>query len=141
MTEQVKTIISIQVSVLAPPDKAWKHFTSPGSICAWNQASDDWHTTHATNDVRTGGRFLSRMEAKDGSFGFDFEGIYERVEEGKLLEYLLDDGRRVSVRFTPLESGTLVEESFEAEGMNSVEMQRQGWQSILNSFKAYTEAN
>jgi uncharacterized protein YndB with AHSA1/START domain len=141
MKEKEKTVITIQVTVLAPPEKAWAHFTSPDSICKWNQASEDWHTPWASNDLRPGGKFRSRMEAKDGSFGFDFEGIYDRVEPFSLLEYTMADERKVKIRFIPVTEGTFVEESFEAEDQNSTELQRDGWQAILNSYKAYTEAN
>lgn len=139
MKERTKRVITVQVTVLAPPERAWEYFTNPVSICKWNQASEDWHTPWATNDLRTGGKLCARMEAKDGSFGFDFEGVYERVEFYSLLEYTMTDGRKVSVRFTPVHGGTLVEESFEAEDQNSIELQRDGWQAILTSYKQYTE--
>lgn len=141
MSEMDKPKITIQVTVHAPPEKAWSHFTNPDSICKWNHASEDWHTPRSTNDLRPGGKFSSRMEAKDGSFGFDFEGIYDRVEPFNLIEYTMADERKVRIHFRPVTDGTFVEETFEAEDQNSVELQREGWQAILNSYKKYTEAN
>ncbi len=136
-----KAIITITTTVLAPAEKVWKLWTAPEHIIKWNNASDDWHTTHAENDLRIGGKFLSRMEAKDGSFGFDFIGIYDLVKENKLLEYTLGDGRKVIIVFTGIGNTTNIVETFEAENENSIEMQRSGWQAILENFKKYAEAN
>lgn len=105
----------------------------------WNNASDDWHTPHAENDLRKGGKFLSRMEAKDGSFGFDFEGVYDEVIENEKIEYTTSDGRKVTTTFKETGGVTNVSTTFEAETENSVELQRDGWQAILNNFKKYTE--
>jgi len=136
-----KAIITITTTVLAPAEKVWERWTVPEHIIKWNNASDDWHTTHAENDLRIGGKFLSRMEAKDGSLGFDFIGIYDLVKENKLLEYTLWDGRKVIIVFTGIGNTTNIVETFEAESENSIEMQRSGWQAILENFKKYAEAN
>jgi uncharacterized protein YndB with AHSA1/START domain len=136
-----KAIITITTTVLAPAEKVWERWTVPEHIIKWNNASDDWHTTHAENDLRIGGKFLSRMEAKDGSLGFDFIGIYDLVKENKLLEYTLGDGRKVIIVFTGIGNTTNIVETFEAESENSIEMQRSGWQAILENFKKYAEAN
>lgn len=136
-TEKVR--ITIQALVNAPVEKVWKCWSEPQHIVGWNAASDDWHTTRAENDLRVGGKFLSRMEAKDGSFGFDFPGQYTKVELHQLIEYTLDDDRTVQISFAPQENGTLITETFEAEGENTLELQQNGWQAILNNFKKYTE--
>jgi uncharacterized protein YndB with AHSA1/START domain len=134
-----KQTITVETSVQAPVEKLWDYFTQPEHIVKWNNASDDWHTPRAENDLRTGGKFLSRMEAKDGSFGFDFGGTYDEVKEYKLIAYTMDDGRKVSVRFDPQGNETKLIESFEAEKAHSAEMQKNGWQSILDNFKKYVE--
>lgn len=133
------TTIKIEASINAPIEKVWKLWTSPEHIMKWNNASDDWHTTRAENDLRAGGQFLSRMEAKDGSFGFDFEGVYDEVKTNELIAYTLGDGRKVKVTFIGKDNMTLVSTIFEAENTHSIEMQRDGWQSILDNFKKYTE--
>ena len=135
------TKITIEATVHAPIEKVWKYWTEPSHIVKWNAASDDWHTTKAENDLRVGGKFSSRMEAKDGSFGFDFWGIYDQVEENKLIEYTLGDERKVEAIFSGEGSSTKVVSTFEAESENPIEMQKGGWQAILNNFKKYTEAN
>ncbi len=132
--------ITIDSKVNAPAEKVWKYWTEPVHIKKWNNASDDWHTPHAENDLRVGGKFLSRMEAKDGSFGFDFEGVYTEVEPNKLIAYTLTDGRKVKVNFTPDGDATEIVSTFEAETQNSIEMQRDGWQAILNNFKKHAES-
>jgi uncharacterized protein YndB with AHSA1/START domain len=134
-----KTSIKVEAYVHAPIEKVWKLWTSPEHIMHWNNASDDWHTPRADNDLRAGGRFLSRMEAKDGSFGFDFGGVYDEVKINELIAYTLGDGRKVKVTFSTYDNQTLVTEVFEAENTNSTEMQRSGWQSILDNFKKYAE--
>jgi uncharacterized protein YndB with AHSA1/START domain len=136
-----KTTITVETIVNAPVEKVWKVWTSPEHITQWNNASDDWHTPHAENDLRVGGKFLSRMEAKDGSFGFDFGGVYDAVKENEYIEYTIGDGRKVKVDFKSQESTTKVTETFEAENMHSIEMQRGGWQAILDNFKKHTEAS
>ncbi|MEO6488757.1 MAG: SRPBCC family protein [Ferruginibacter sp.] len=139
MDTQTKTVITVETTVNAPVQKVWEHWSGPEHITKWNNASDDWHTTHAENDLRTGGRFLARMEAKDGSMGFDFAGIYNDIKENEYIEYTIGDGRKVKVYFTAEGDKTNVSESFEAEDLHPVEMQRSGWQSILDNFKHYTE--
>ena len=136
-----RTKITVETTVNAPVEKVWQLWSGPNHITKWANASDDWHTTRAENDLRTGGIFLSRMEAKDGSFGFDFGGTYDEVKNFELIEYTLGDGRKVKITFSPAEGGTKVVETFEAENTNSIEMQRGGWQSILDNFKKYVEAN
>lgn len=135
------TKITVETTVAAPLGKVWDTWTTPEHIQNWNSASDDWHTPYAENDVRTGGKFKSRMEAKDGSMGFDFSGVYDDVRQHQYIEYTMDDGRRVQITFSPVGDGTKVVETFEAESSNPVEMQRDGWQSILDNFKKYTEAH
>jgi uncharacterized protein YndB with AHSA1/START domain len=133
-------ILTVSVSVNAPVEKVWKHWTSPASITGWNNASDDWHTLHATNDLRKNGKFSYRMEAKDGSIGFDFGGIYDNVILHSQIDSTLGDGRKVSVIFSSRGNNTEVVESFQAENTHSLDMQRKGWQAILDNFKKYTES-
>jgi uncharacterized protein YndB with AHSA1/START domain len=133
--------ITVQSTVNAPVEKVWKYWSDPAHITQWCQASDDWHAPHAENDLRTGGKFSTTMAAKDGSFSFDFGGIYDNVEEHKLIAYTMGDGRKVSVVFTAKGDQTEVVETFDMENTHSEEMQRGGWQAILDNFKKYTEAN
>ncbi len=141
MATAQKSIITVQATINAPVEKVWKFWTGPEHIVNWNNASDDWHTPRAENDLRAGGRFLSRMEARDGSSGFDFAGKYSTVEHYRQIEYVLDDGRNVQVIFIPRGNVTTVTEAFEAEQTNTTEMQEAGWQAILDNFKKYTEAS
>ena len=134
-----KTSITVETTVNAPVEKVWTSWTAPEHITKWNQASDDWHSPSATNDIRTGGKFTVRMEAKDKSVGFDFGGTYDEVVAQKLIRYTMEDGRKVKVTFSPAGNGTKVTETFDAENTNPVELQRGGWQAILDSFKKYTE--
>ena len=136
-----KTIITIQARINAPITTVWKLWTTPGDIIMWNSASDDWHTPRAENDLRAGGKFLSRMEARDGSMGFDFEGVYDSVKINELIEYKLADCRKVKINFSTTGKETMIPESFDAEAVNPVNAQRAGWQSILDNFKRYAEAN
>lgn len=136
----MKNPIKVTTQVNAPIDKVWEAWNAPEHIVKWNAASPEWHTTRASNDLREGGKIYSRMEAKDGSTGFDFTGTYERVKNNEQLAYSLTDGRKVSILFLPNGNTTIVEESFEAESVNSREMQRAGWQAILDNFKNYTES-
>jgi uncharacterized protein YndB with AHSA1/START domain len=138
---KVKENITIEALVNAPIEKIWEFWTKPEHITKWNNASDDWHTTRAENDLRIGGKFLSRMEAKDGSFGFDFEGIYDNVTTNQKISYTLLDDRKVDITFLQTENGVKITETFEAENENSLELQKQGWQAILNNFKNYVENN
>ena len=132
-------ILTIQTTIDAPVEKVWRLWNGPEHIKNWNNASDDWHTPHAEVDLRPGGRFLSRMEAKDGSWGFDFAGEYTTVDEHKKIAYTMDDGRKVEIHFSSVNGHTAVTESFEPETTHSLEMQQAGWQSILDNFKRYTE--
>jgi uncharacterized protein YndB with AHSA1/START domain len=139
--ETTTTTITIETTIKAPVAKVWQYWTSPQHIVNWNSASDDWHTPKAENDLRVGGKFASRMEAKDGSQGFDFSGIYNAVQTNQLIEYTMGDGRKVKVVFKSNGDETKVVEDFEAESTYPVEMQREGWQAILNNFKKYVEGN
>lgn len=141
MTIAEKTSITVEASINAPIEKVWKLWSSPEHITQWCSASDGWHTPRAENDLRTGGKFLSRMEAKDGSFGFDFGGVYDEVKTNERIAYTMGDGRKVNITFTSAGNTTKVVETFEAESENPIEMQHGGWLAILNNFKKYTEAN
>jgi uncharacterized protein YndB with AHSA1/START domain len=134
-----KPIIQVEAVVEAPPDLVWKLWTTPEDIMRWNNASDTWHTPAAHNDLRTGGAFLFRMEARDGTFGFDFGGVYDSVKTHESIAYTMGDGRKVEIGFTGKGTGTRVVETFEAESQNPIDVQRNGWQSILNNFKKYAE--
>ncbi len=140
-SDDSKQIITVEAVVHAPVEKAWQLWTQPEHITRWNNASDDWHTPSAENDLRPGGSFSYRMEAKDGSFGFDFDGVYDDVVENQRIEYTLGDGRKVQVTFSEVDNGTHVMETFEAESMNSAELQRGGWQAILDNFKKHAASN
>lgn len=131
--------ITVSTRVNAPLSEVWRAYTTPEDIKAWNAASDDWHTTASTVDLRVGGKFSSRMEAKDGSFGFDFEGEYTKVEPMKLLEYTFGD-RTGLVEFSDSPAGVSVEVTFEAEQTHSEEQQRSGWQAILDKFARHVES-
>jgi uncharacterized protein YndB with AHSA1/START domain len=131
--------ITIATTVNAPVAKVWDCWTSPEHIKKWNHANDDWHTTKAENDLRVGGSFTSRMEAKDGSFGFDFGGTYDVVDVHQRIAYTLEDDRKVNITFTAQGTQTIVVETFEAESQNFVELQQQGWQMILDNFRRYCE--
>ena len=133
--------ISIQAVIHAPVEKVWQYWNEPDHITKWNHASDDWHSPYAENDLRAGGRFFFRMEAKDGSFGFDFSGTYDEVVSHERISYTLDDGRKVQITFQSQNGKTEVIETFEAETTHPAELQKQGWQAILNNFKAYVEQN
>jgi uncharacterized protein YndB with AHSA1/START domain len=132
--------ITVEAVVDAPLDKVWNAWNAPDDIQQWNTAQGDWHTTRSTVDLREGGKFHSRMEAKDGSAGFDFEGTYTRVEPQRALAYRMEDGREVEVEFVDHADGVLVRETFDAETENPPELQRQGWQAILDSFRRHVEA-
>ncbi|MGH2667029.1 SRPBCC domain-containing protein [Flavobacterium sp.] len=136
-----KTKITVAVTVNTTAEKAWNLWTKPEHITNWNTASEDWHTTKAENDVRNGGLFTVRMESKDGSFGFDFSGIYDDIKINKSIEYTLGDGRKVQITFETVNDTTIITEIFEAEDTNSLETQQTGWQAIMDNFKKYAEAN
>jgi uncharacterized protein YndB with AHSA1/START domain len=135
-----KTKITVQTTLNVPVATAWNLWTLPEHITQWNNASPDWHTPTAQNDLRIGGKFVYRMETKDGSAGFDFDGIYDQVLTREFIAYTIADGRRVEVTFLADGASTTVVESFEAEKLNPAEMQRAGWQSILDNFRKYAEA-
>ena len=131
--------ITVETSVAAPIDRVWQAYTTPADIVTWNAASDDWHTTKATVDLREGGAFSSRMEAKDGSMGFDFAGTYTKIIEHKRIEYAFGD-RKAEVEFVPCANGVVVRVAFDGETTHSVEQQQAGWQAILDNFARYVEA-
>lgn len=139
MQRASNTIITVETTVQIPVEKAWKFWTMPEHITQWNNASDDWHTPQAENDLRTDGKFNYRMEAKDGSMGFDFNGIYTEVTPLILIAYVMEDGRKAKITFSNQENHTTITESFEAETMHSLELQKIGWQAILDNFKKYAE--
>lgn len=138
MTKTEHTI-EVSAKINAPIDVVWQHWTDPKHIVHWNNASPEWHTPRATNDLRVGGRFLSRMEAKEGSMGFDFEGTYDLVKKHELIAYHMVDDRKVKITFEADGAQTTVKEVFDLETENSMELQQQGWQAILNNFKRYVE--
>jgi uncharacterized protein YndB with AHSA1/START domain len=131
--------ITVTAIINEPMGKVWDTWTRPEHIKHWCYASDDWHAPYAENDIRTGGKFLTRMEAKDGSFGFDFEGIYENVEPFKAISYVLADERRIDIAFIDHIDTVEISETFDAETENTIEQQRFGWQAILDNFKKYAE--
>jgi uncharacterized protein YndB with AHSA1/START domain len=131
--------ITVETLIKSEMDDVWDAWNTPADIMRWNTAQEDWHTTRSTVDLRENGTFLSRMEAKDGSVGFDFEGTYTRVVPNQVIEYRMSDGREVKVEFVQRPGGVLVKETFDAETENSPELQRDGWQSILDNFGRYVE--
>lgn len=134
----METII-VKNTINANIHKVWKCWTQPGHITKWNFASDEWHCPAASNDLRPGGKFSWRMEAKDGSFAFNYAGTYDKIEESRSIEKHLDDGRKVWIRFEEKGDQTLVTETFEPDE-NDLKLQKQGWQAILDNFKKYVEA-
>lgn len=133
------TKITVQSAIHADVAKVWKYYTQPDHIVRWNFADPLWHCPSATNDMRVGGKYVARMEARDGSFGFDFSATYNEVTEHEKIAYTLDDGREVEIIFESEDGLTLVFVTFDAENQNSVEVQKQGWQAILDNFKKYAE--
>ena len=136
-----KTYITVETTVHAPIEKAWEYWSEPEHITKWNSGSEDWHTPHAENDLRTGGKFSTRMEAKDGSQGFDFGGVYDKVETNKWIEYSMEDGRKVTISFSGDGEKTHIIETFEAENTHPIDLQKSGWQNILDNFKKHTETH
>lgn len=130
-------VITVEAIVHAPVEKVWEYWTVPGHITKWSNSSDDWHTPYAENDLKVGGKFVTRMEAKDGSFGFDFGGTYDEVRVQEFISYTLEDGRKVEITFISHGNDTKVIEVFDPETTNPVEMQQEGWQAILENFKKY----
>ena len=131
--------ITIEATVHAPIEKVWAYWTEPQHITQWAFASDDWEAPRAENDLQQGGKFVTTMAAKDGSESFDFEGEYTLVTENKLIEYTITDGRHVTVLFETTPEGVKITQTFDPENENPEDMQREGWQSILNNFKKYVE--
>lgn len=131
--------ITVETEVSAPVEAVWRAWNTPEDIKRWNAASDDWHTTKAAVDLRAGGSFSSRMEAKDGSMGFDFAGTYTKIVEHRLIESEFG-GRTLLVEFLPTRNGVRVRETFDPEPTHSLEQQRTGWQAILDNFKKHVEA-
>lgn len=133
--------ITVEATIAANTKKVWDYYTNPVHIVNWNFAGDDWHCPKAENDLRVGGRCSSRMEAKDGSFGFDFNTIYEEIIDQKLIAYAMEDGRKAKIDFIDNGNSTFVSICFDPESKNPMELQKGGWQMILNNFKKYTEQN
>ena len=134
-----KNSVTIQATVNTSPEKVWIYWTSPEHIVNWNSASDDWHCPSAKNDLREGGRFSYRMESRDGRQGFDFSGTYDEIKPNQRIHYTLDDGRRVLTTFREKDGKTDIVSVFEAENTFPVEVQKDGWQAILDAFKNYVE--
>ncbi|MCX6227486.1 MAG: SRPBCC family protein [Bacteroidia bacterium] len=139
MESTAKNSITVSVRVHAPIEKVWETWTHPDDIIRWNNASQDWHTPRAENDLTAGGKFSYRMEARDGSMGFDFRGVYDNVIKMKQIDYTMGDSRKASITFSASGETTEIVETFEAETTNTIELQRTGWQAILDNFKKYTE--
>lgn len=133
--------IEVSAQIAGDIRDVWEKWTHPEHVVNWNFASDDWHCPHAENDLHVGGKFMYRMEDKAGHNGFDFRGVYARVEPQKIIEYLIEDGRRVHVEFRSTDDGVQVVQRFNAEEIHPREKQQDGWQSILNNFKSYVENN
>ncbi|WP_273566404.1 SRPBCC family protein [Maribacter halichondriae] len=133
--------ITVQTNINTSLEKAWNYWTTSKHITNWNFAIPEWHCPNAENDLSIGGKFSLSMEAKDGSMGFDYSGTYTKIEPISLIEYALEDGRKVHITFNQKGDTIEIIETFEVEDSNTLEQQRQGWQSILDNFKAYTENN
>lgn len=133
------SIITIDSTINANSEKVWNYWTEPDHITKWNFASDDWCCPSAENDMTIGGTYKARMEAKDGSFGFDFEAVYDEIIEHEKIVYTIADGRKVITTFEEMDESTKVTTVFDAESENPIEMQRDGWQAIMNNFKRYVE--
>ncbi len=138
MAEQIK--ITVEASVNAPVEKVWQVWNNPADIMQWNTPDPSWHTPSSENDLRINGKFKNRMEAKDGSFGFDFEGTYDKVDRHKEIAYTMADGRTATTLFEEKDGKTTLATTFDAETENDPEVQKQGWQAILNSFVKYVES-
>lgn len=139
METENATTITVQAHINAPIEKVWKYWNEPQHITQWCAASDDWHAPYAENDLRKDGKFKTTMAAKDGSFSFDFEGVYTKVDPFKRIDYSMPDGRKVSIIFSGDGNSTHITETFDPETTHSIEQQLEGWQAILNNFKAYSE--
>lgn len=139
MTTKTKNSVTIGTTINAPVEKVWKYFSEPEHITQWAFAIDTWHTPYAENDLRKDGRFKTTMAAKDGSVSFDFSGVYTDVQPHKRIAYTLDDGRKVETLFESQGNTTKITQTFEAEDQNPVDMQRDGWQAILDNFRKHVE--
>lgn len=139
METMSKTTITVEATVKAPVDKVWKYWNEPGHITQWAFAIPEWHAPYAENDLREGGSFKTTMAARDGSFSFDFGGVYSKVETNKAIEYTMGDGREVKIQFLSQGNETKVIETFDPEDQNPHDMQKGGWQAILDNFKKHTE--
>lgn len=137
----MENAITINADISAPIEKVWQYWTEPQHIMKLAFADDTWEAPRAENDLRTGGKFFTRMQAKDGSAGFDFSGVYTEVKEYEVIAYEMDDGRQVRAEFSSTPDGVHIEQTFQLEGQHSEEQQRSGWQAILNNFKSYVESN
>ncbi|MZQ86741.1 polyketide cyclase [Paenibacillus sp. 5J-6] len=137
--ETAKQTVTVETTVHAPVEQVWEFWTQPEHITQWSFASDDWHAPRAENDLKVGGTFVTRLEAKDGSFGFDLGGVYDEVRTHEFISYTMGDGRKVEISFIRQDNDTKVIESFDAETANPVEMQKAGWQAFLDNFKTYSE--
>lgn len=138
--EDIPQAITVEALINKPKEEVWNFWTSPEHIINWNFASDDWHTPNASNDLQIGGKFSSTMASKDGCMSFDFNGIYTNIIPYEIIEYTIADGRKVKVIFESKDNSTKVTEIFEAESTHTLEMQKGGWQAILNNFKKYAES-
>jgi uncharacterized protein YndB with AHSA1/START domain len=138
MAELIK--ITVDATADAPVEKVWKVWNTPADIMQWNSADPSWNTPSSENDLRVGGKFRNRMEAKDGSYGFDFEGIYDRVELNKVIGYTMPNGRTATTLFSEKDGKTMIKTTFDGETENDPELQKQGWQFILNNFVKYLES-
>lgn len=132
-------LVSVTATINSPTEKVWECWTNPQHVTNWNFASDDWHCPKAENNLVVEGKFSYRMEAKDGTMGFDFSGKFTLLDKPTQIQTLLDDNRKVEVFFFDRDGQTIIQENFEAETENSIELQKQGWQAILNNFKGYCE--
>ena len=141
MESATKTRVTVETTIKAGIEDVWNFWVRPEHITKWNTATPDWHCPKAENDLRDGGKFSCRMEARDGSIGFDFGGTYDEVKIYELIRYTMGDGRKVEVLFREKDGETTVTETFDAEDQNSIELQRSGWQSIMDNFKKYAEAS
>lgn len=139
MKSNQKQTITVQVTIKKDIETVWNKWNNPNDIVNWYFASDDWHAPKAFNDLKIGGSFLYRMEAKDGNFGFDFEGVYTAIKINELIEYILTDDRKIKVEFISENGKTKIIETFDPETENPIELQQTGWQAILNNFKKYAE--
>lgn len=136
-----KKKLNVKTTIQAPVEKVWQAYNEPGHIVNWNFASEDWHCPAAESDLKPGGKYKARMEAKDGSFGFDFEAVYDEVINHQKIAYTMPDGRKAVTDFETSGNSTVISTTFDAEDQNPMEMQQEGWQAILNNFKKYVETN